>query len=51
MCSGAVPVRKNNAFQKANAEGKKVSFKAWLGGAMAIKEDNAPTLRLHLIHI
>ena len=41
-----VHLHENDAFQKANADGKKVSFKAWLGGAMAIKEDTAATFRI-----
>lgn len=41
-----VHLHENNAFQKADADGKKVSFKAWLGGAMAIKEDTAATFRI-----
>jgi DNA segregation ATPase FtsK/SpoIIIE-like protein len=41
-----VHLHENDAFQKVNADGKKVSFKAWLGGAMAIKEDTSATFRI-----
>ena len=41
-----VHLHENESFQKANADDKKLSMKAWLGGAMAIKEDTSATFRI-----